>query len=108
MTDPEGFMYHLVRRFKLPRYLASTSTNGLSNQYRYFLCRLPKDTAISSSARALAREADRDRHSHYDNCAAYLDNDFPLRDYVLVATSDARETTTNLTIARNSCAGLSR
>ena len=37
MTDPEGFMYHMVKWFKLPRYFASTSTNGLSHQYQYFL-----------------------------------------------------------------------
>ena len=36
MTDPEGFMYHMVKWFKLPRYVASTSTNGLSHQYQYF------------------------------------------------------------------------
>ena len=92
MTDPEGFMYHLVRRFKLPRYLASTSTNGLSNQYRYFCVGSEgyRDFFIRKGV----------KHEklivtgipNYDNCAAYLDNDFPLRDYVLVATSDARET----------------
>jgi hypothetical protein len=29
---------------------------------------------------------------NFDDCARYLKNDFPLRDYVLVCTSDARET----------------
>ena len=92
MTDPEGFMYHMVKRFKLPRYLASTSTNGLSNQFIYF---------------CVASEGYREFFIHkgvkpeklvvtgipnFDNCAAYLNNDFPLHDYVLVATSDARET----------------
>ena len=92
MTDPEGIMYHIVRKLKLPRYLASTSTSGLSQQYRYF---------------CVASEGYRDFFIHkgvkpeklivtgipnYDNCSAYLDNDFPLNDYVLVATSDARET----------------
>jgi hypothetical protein len=36
MTDRETFMFHLVKWFRLPRYLASTSTNGLSDAYRYF------------------------------------------------------------------------
>jgi hypothetical protein len=29
---------------------------------------------------------------NYDNCKQYLDNDFPYRDYVMVATTDMRET----------------
>ncbi|MCA9971695.1 MAG: hypothetical protein KC425_15830 [Anaerolineales bacterium] len=36
MTDPETAMYHLVRRLRLPRYLASTATTGLSDRYDYF------------------------------------------------------------------------
>ena len=92
MTDPEGFMYHLVRRFKLPRYLASTSTNGLSNQYRFFC------VASEGYRDFFIRKGMRPEKlvvtgiPNYDNCAAYLENDFPLRDYVLIATSDARET----------------
>lgn len=92
MTDPEGFMYHMVRWFKLPRYFASTSTNGLSQQYKYF---------------CVASEGYRDFFfrkgiapdklvvtgiPNFDNCASYLNNDFPYHGYALVATSDARET----------------
>ena len=29
---------------------------------------------------------------NYDNCSQYLDNDFPYSDYVMVATTDMRET----------------
>jgi hypothetical protein len=32
---------------------------------------------------------------HFDNCKQYLDNDFPHRGYVLVCTSDGRETWKN-------------
>ena len=92
MTDPEGFMYHVVRRLRLPRYLASTSTNGLSNQYRYFC-------VASEGYRDffIRKGADPEKLivtgiPNFDNCAASLDNDFPHRHYVLVATSDARET----------------
>ena len=92
MTDPEGFMYHVVRRFKLPRYLASTSTNGLSNQYRYFC------VASEGYRNFFIRKGVRPEKlvvtgiPNFDNSAAFRENDFPLRDYVLVATSDARET----------------
>lgn len=92
MTDPEGFMYHMVKRFKLPRYMASTSTNGLSNQFIYFC------VASEGYREFFIRKGVKPEKlvvtgiPNFDNCAAYLNNDFPLHDYVLVATSDARET----------------
>lgn len=92
MTDPEGFMYHVVRKLKLPRYLASTSTNGLSNQYRFFCVASEgyRDFFMKKGVRPDKLVVT--GIPNYDNCEAYRDNDFPLRDYVLVATSDARET----------------
>lgn len=92
MTDPEGFMYRMVRRFKLPRYLASTSTNGLSNQYRYFCVASEgyRDLFIGKGVRP--EKLIVTGIPNFDNAAAHLDNDFPLRGYVLIATSDTRET----------------
>lgn len=92
MTDPENLFYHLVKYLKLPRYLASTSTFGLSDQYKY-LC-----VASAGYRDFFARKGiRRDKLvvtgiPNFDNCAAYLDNDFPYHHFVLVATSDARET----------------
>ena len=92
MTDPEGLMYHIVRKFRLPRYLASTSTNGLSNQYRYFCVASEgyRDFFIRKGVKP--EKLIVTGIPNFDNCAAYLDNDFPQKNYVLVATSDARET----------------
>ncbi|WP_374685994.1 hypothetical protein [Promineifilum sp.] len=92
MTDPEGIMYHLVKWFKLPRYFASTSTNGLSNQYRYFCVASEgyRDFFIRKGVRPDKLVVT--GIPNYDNCASYLNNDFPYRDFVLIATSDARET----------------
>lgn len=92
MTDPEGFMYHMVRRFKLPRYMASTSTNGLSNQYRYFCVASEgyRDFFIEKGVKPEKLVVT--GIPNYDNCASFVNNDFPFRDFVLVATSDARET----------------
>lgn len=92
MTDPEGIMYHIVRKLRLPRFLASTSTNGLSQQYRYFCVASEgyRDFFIKKGIqpeKLLVTGI-----PNFDNSAACLGNDFPLRDYVLVATSDARET----------------
>ncbi|MCA9958459.1 MAG: hypothetical protein KC443_05470 [Anaerolineales bacterium] len=92
MTDPENVLYHLVRRLKLPRYLASTSTNGLSLAYRYFCVAsegykqffirkgIPADRMVVTGM------------PNYDDVRQVLRNDFPHRGYVLAATSDARET----------------
>jgi hypothetical protein len=93
MTDPENLIYHIVRRLRfLPLWLASTSTTGLSGLYDRF---------------CVASEGYRDLFVHkgadpakivvtgmpnFDNCAGYLKNEFPLRHFVLVCTSDMRET----------------
>ncbi len=92
MTDPENFIYHLVRRFKLPRYLASTAATGLSDAYEKFCVASegyrehfigkgvkPEKIAVTGIP-------------NFDNAIQYLDNRFPYKGYVLVATSDTRET----------------
>ena len=92
MTDPEGIAYHLVKNLKLPRYMASTSTTGLSNDYDFFC------VASEGYRRLFIRKGvDPERLlvtgiPNFDNCAELNDNDFPHRNYVLVATSDSRET----------------
>jgi hypothetical protein len=92
MTDPENLMYHLVRWFRLPRFLASTSTNGLSNAYQRFC-------VASEGYRGLFVRKGVDPNKivvtgipNFDNAAQYLHNDFPYHHHALVATSDARET----------------
>jgi len=92
MTDPEDWKYHVVRSLRLPRWLASTAMTGLSHAYRRF---------------CVASEGYRDHFvakgvpphrlivtgiPNFDHCEAYRNNDFPHRGYVLVATSDTRET----------------
>lgn len=92
MTDPENVMYHIVRHLRLPRYLASTSTFGLSNAFDR-LC------VASEGYRDLfiRKGVDASRISvtgipNFDDCAALLNTPSQRRGYVLVATSDARET----------------
>jgi hypothetical protein len=92
MTDPENFMYYLVKWFGLPRYLASTSTSGLSDEYDKFCVASQgyKDLFIRKGVKAAKIAVT--GIPNFDNLKQYLDNDFPYRNYVLVATSDARET----------------
>lgn len=92
MTDRESLMFYLVKWFKIPRYLASTATNGLSDAYRYFCVASAgyRDHFIQKGIRPdklLVTGI-----PNFDNCATFLDNNFPYKDYVLVATSDTRET----------------
>jgi hypothetical protein len=93
MTDPENLYYQIVRRLRfLPRWLASTSTTGLSGLYDRFC------VASEGYRRLFIRKGVRPGTivvtgiPNFDNCARFLKNDFPLRHYVLVCTSDMRET----------------
>jgi len=94
MTDPENLMYHVVRTLRLPRYLASTSTFGLSDAYTY-MC-VASDGYRNHFIRkgASPEKVVVTGVPHWDDLRAQAidGNDFPLRNYVLVATSDARET----------------
>jgi hypothetical protein len=93
MTDPETWLYHAVRRFRfLPRWLSSTAAMGMSNLYTRFC------VASEGYKRHFAHKgADEARIvvtgiPNFDNCRKYLQNDFPHRNFVLVCTSDVRET----------------
>ncbi len=92
MTDPENFMYYLVKTLNLPRWLASTSTTGLSDAYDKFCVASEgyRDLFISKGVKPVKICVT--GIPNFDNCKKYLDNDFPHKNYVLVATSDARET----------------
>jgi len=92
MTDPEQLRYRLVRSLHLPRWIAGTAATGLSHAYTRFC-------VASEGYRELfvAKGAPRERLvvtgiPNFDDCRAFLRNDFPHRGYVLVATTDTRET----------------
>jgi len=92
MTDPENYMYYLVKYLKLPRYLASTSTTGLSDRYDAFCVASEgyKDLFIKKGCKA--EKINVTGIPNFDNCKVHLNNKFKYKDYVLVCTSDARET----------------
>ena len=94
ITDPENSLFPLVQRFPalVPRWLAGTAATGLSGLYDRF--------CVASEGyrdHFVTRGAPRGRvvvtgMPNFDDCRKFLDNDFPHRGYVLVCTSDARET----------------
>ena len=85
-------MYHLVKWLKLPRYLANTSTNGLSNEYDTFC------VASRGYAELFIRKGVQENKiavtgiPNFDNVKSAHDNHFPFHGHVLVATSPLRET----------------
>ena len=93
MTDPEDLVFQLVKRFRLPPWLTTTSSaTGLSHAYDKFC-------VASDGYRDLFvnKGVARDKIivtgiPNFDNCARFLRNDFPHRGYVLVCSSDIRET----------------
>lgn len=92
ITEPEGFVYKLVRWLKLPRYLANTATNGLSDSYDLFC------VASQGYAEHFIRKGVKPEKiavtgiPNFDNMNKFIDNDFPFHNHVLVVTSPLRET----------------
>jgi hypothetical protein len=93
ILDPVGLRFELCRRLPvLPRWIAGTAATGLSGRFERFC-------VASDGYRDLfvRHGVDPDRIvvtgiPNFDDCTRYLENDFPYRGYVLVCTSDARET----------------
>ncbi len=92
MTDPENFMFYLVKYLKLPRYFASTSTTGLSDKYDAFCVASHGYKKLFIGKGVKPEKIIVTGIPNFDNAARYLVNDFPYHNYVLAATSDARET----------------
>ncbi len=94
ILDPDNYLAGLVRRFPsaLPRWLAGTAATGLSGLYDCFCVASEgyREQFIENGAPAERVVAT--GMPNFDDCARFLDNDFPHRGYVLVCTSDARET----------------
>lgn len=92
MTDPENLMFYAAKYLKFPRWLASTSTTGLSDVYDAFC------VASEGYKQHFVRKGVKPEKvvvtgiPNFDNCAQFRDNSFPYKNFVLVATSDARET----------------
>lgn len=92
ITEPETWLYWMVKWLKLPRYLANTATTGLSDAYDIFC------VASEGYAKHFVRKGVRPEKiavtgiPNFDDLQTNLVNDFPHRDFVLVATTPLRET----------------
>ena len=92
MTDPENWGYQLAKKFNFPRWLGGTSTTGISNAYEIFCVASEGYKDLFKSKGADPKKIVVTGIPNFDDCAKFLKNDFPYKGYVLVATSDMRET----------------
>lgn len=92
MTNPETIAFHLVKWLHLPRWMADTSAMGISNLYDIFCV-----ASEGYKKHFVHKGADENKIivtgiPNFDNFKEYLNNGFPHKNFVLVATSDIRET----------------
>jgi len=92
MTEPENISYYLVKLLSLPRWLAGTSMTGLSNAYDLFFVASEGYRELFISKGVDPSKIRVTGIPNFDHASQFLQNDFPYRNYVLVATSDRRET----------------
>ena len=93
MIDEYNNISKIVKKLHFPPYLAiGTALNGSSNICDVYC-------AASEGYKNRFAKIGTDRHKiivtgipNFDNCEAFLSNDFPHKNYVLVATTDNRET----------------
>jgi hypothetical protein len=93
MTDPLRFWYWMRRMLPfLPLWSAGTANTGLSDLYDRFCVASPGYRDLFVSRGADPSKIVVTGIPNFDDCRRYLKNDFPHKDYVLVCTSDTRET----------------
>lgn len=92
MIDEYTTLSKIINKLQLPPYLAvGTALNGASN-----LCDIYCAASEGYKERFAKLGTDNSKIiatgiPNFDNSEQFLNNDFPLKDYVLVATSDGRE-----------------
>jgi len=93
MIDKPTFVSNSIKKLGLPAYFSgNTALNGSTNQFDIYC------TASEGYSNYFTKGGtDSDKLfatgiPNYDNCSKFLNNNFPYRDYVMVATSDMRET----------------
>lgn len=93
MTDPPDWRYHVTRFLGLGRWCASTSMTGLSHMYDYF-CVASEGFREQFIERGVNPNKIRVTGiPNFDNLEKFRNLEFEYKNFVLVATSDVRETT---------------
>lgn len=93
MIDKMTVVSHLVKMFRLPIWLAgNTSLNGTTNLCDIYCAASPGYKSALTKMGADANRIIVTGMPNYDDLQRFTFNDFPYRDYVMVATTDMRET----------------
>ena len=93
MTDPPDWRYHVTRFLGLGRWCASTSMTGLSHMYDYF-CVASEGFREQFIERGVNPNKIRVTGiPNFDKLEKFRNLEFEHKNFVLVATSDVRETT---------------
>jgi hypothetical protein len=93
ILDPAGLPFLLCRKLKvLPLWLAGTSTTGLSGRYQRFCVASEGYRDLFVANGAPAERIVVTGIPNFDDCRRFERNDFPHRHFVLVCSSDCRET----------------
>ena len=91
ITEPDGLALTVVRSLGLPRWIANTAATGLSNAYDVF-CVASEGYRDFFAGRGVKRE--KMAVTGIPNFEIFISHpgcNFPLKNYVLVATSSVRE-----------------
>jgi hypothetical protein len=91
MVEPEGLLYHMVQRLKLPRFLANTASTGLSHAYDLFCVASQGYRNLFVNKGVRPEKIVVTGIPNFDHVHQYLENDFPHHHHVLAATSGSRE-----------------
>ncbi len=92
ITEREGRLYHLVKRFGWPRFWANTAAFGISGAYRAFCVASEGYRDLFVRKGAPPEKIVVTGIPNFDDMESYRRNDFPRRGFALVATTNARET----------------
>lgn len=92
MMEPITFAFYLTKYLKFPRWASNTAATGLSDYYQHFCV-----ASEGFKELFIERGVNPDKIivtgvPNFDNAKSFYNNNFPHKGYVLVATSDARET----------------
>jgi hypothetical protein len=91
MMEPEGALYQLVKRLRLPRYLANTAATGLSDAYDMFCVASLGYRDLFIRKGVHPEKIYVTGIPNFDHAESFRINNYPYRDFVLVLTSCARE-----------------
>lgn len=91
MTDPEDLAYYITKYLKFPRWITTANT-GTSDAFDLF-CVASKGYKNLFIKKGVDETKIRVTGiPNFDNAESYYANDFPHKNFVLVATTDMRET----------------